>query len=69
MILGNNLEGYTMHSGTPFEIEEVFGPEAFDTETAGLTPEEKAEMEAEHRQRKGQQGARPSSDEDPGAGS
>lgn len=69
MILGNKVEGYTIHSGTPSEMEEVFGPEAFDTETPDLAPEEKAEMEAEHRQRMGQQGARPSSNEDPGTGS
>ncbi len=68
VILGNNLEGYTVHSGSPSEIEEVFGPEAFDAETAGLTPEEKAEMEAEHRRRAGQKDAAPSSDKDPGAG-
>jgi hypothetical protein len=67
--MGDNLEGYTVRSGTPFEFEEVFGPGAFDAEAAGLTPEEKAEMEVEHRQRKRQQHAPPSSEEEPEAGS
>lgn len=39
VILGN---------GSPYEIEEVFGPGAFDTGPAGLTDEEKAEILAEH---------------------
>ena len=55
-------------SDSPYEVMEVFGAEAFDSDTAGLSPEEKAEMEAENRLRKEQEGTRPSSNDEPEVG-